>query len=211
MAEAKQKLSLSSWPPEGRTLGEIVEQMVGPSMWHLLLEITGERPAHFNSVHRIPLIADPYNRLGIAVAPTDAEPYIAAVRACLPLIDFWNAHLIAKGRRKDPLSAPIEIVPPCTGWQVAITSLERSIIMDPAADGWPGSRIYDLRFFSAESATTKVWVTAEARRLKTAGEIRQGINKRDFAKQLAKAGSANYDYIRNNLSAWGLWPVESIK
>ena len=73
-----------------------------------------------------------------------------------------------------------------------------------------------------DEASAKAWVTAEAKRMKTAGEIPGGITKKaDFAKLLegqikaaARRGDAvkpvGYRHIANNLKDWGLWPISSI-
>lgn len=68
---------------------------------------------------------------------------------------------------------------------------------------------------------TAGWITAEAKRMKAAGEIRDGIRKTNFAKLLAarmrKAARSDESlrvvgspHIKNNLSAWGLWPISVI-
>jgi hypothetical protein len=75
---------------------------------------------------------------------------------------------------------------------------------------------------SYKPTSTKAWVVAEVAGMKKAGEIPKGIIKTDFAqlleKQMGKAAKTNKslrpvkrDHILNNLSRWGLWPIESIK
>jgi len=69
---------------------------------------------------------------------------------------------------------------------------------------------------------TIVWITAEARQLKADGEITKGMSKTELASLLehqsqgaAEAGKLKKPltlrYIRNQLDAWGLWPISSIK
>jgi len=72
------------------------------------------------------------------------------------------------------------------------------------------------------TATSKGWIVEEARRMKWAGEIPDGIRKTDFAKLLEKqmnkavnAGrakkSVSWRHIKNHLKAWDRWPISSIK
>jgi hypothetical protein len=69
---------------------------------------------------------------------------------------------------------------------------------------------------------TIVWITAEARQLKADGKITKGMSKTELASLLehqsegaAEAGKLKKQltlrYIRNQLDAWGLWPISSIK
>jgi hypothetical protein len=71
------------------------------------------------------------------------------------------------------------------------------------------------------TARSKEWIVEEARRLKRAGEISDGIRKSDFAKLIEKrmkeavrAGtlkkSVGWQHIRNSIRAWDLWPVSRI-
>jgi len=73
-----------------------------------------------------------------------------------------------------------------------------------------------------EATATKKWITAEVQRMKRAGEIPDGIRKTAFAqllegrmKEAVHAGGlkklVGRRYITNQLSAWGLWPISSIK
>jgi hypothetical protein len=70
--------------------------------------------------------------------------------------------------------------------------------------------------------STIVWITAEARQLKADDKITKGMSKTELAKLLANQsqGAAKADklkkpltlrYIRNQLEAWDLWPISSIK
>jgi hypothetical protein len=72
------------------------------------------------------------------------------------------------------------------------------------------------------STPTKTWMIAKARSLKAAGEITERMSKTELAylleeqsKVAAKAGELKRPltmrYIRNQLQAWGLWPISSIK
>ena len=146
-------------------------------------------------------------------------------------MNLWNSgKLIAKGRRGDLLTAPVEISPPSVGYDIEVADFTRSVIRDPT---YPERKIYDLRFFRPnpepkfESATdrngTSSWITAEAQRMKAAGEIDNGVRITTFAQTLAdrmQAACNNGDksvkpvgwrHIRNMLLPWGLWPIESIK
>jgi hypothetical protein len=70
--------------------------------------------------------------------------------------------------------------------------------------------------------STIAWITAEARQLKADGKITEGMSKTELANLLArqsegahKAGKLKKPltlrYIRNQLAAWDLWPISSIK
>ena len=72
-----------------------------------------------------------------------------------------------------------------------------------------------------DEAGAKAWITAEAKRMKTAGEIPSGIIKTKFAQLLegqikaaARRGEVTkpvgYRHIVNKLEDWGLWPISSI-
>jgi hypothetical protein len=239
MANAEQQLALLALPLEGRTLGEFVKDLVGPVAWPLLLQMTGEgeRPTGFNGINRIYLGSDPARTLGIAA--DNPQPYIAAVKACLLLPELWNGGgLVARGRRDDCLAPAIEIRPP-TDWTVVVLSLTRNTIMvDDGPGKWNGPKIYDLRFFPSsnkdsaevspeedeELSDAANWIIAEAQRLKTANKIpaKNRKTKAAFAKfladrmhQPAKHDRAprpvKPDYIRNHLSRWHLWPIDSIE
>jgi hypothetical protein len=69
---------------------------------------------------------------------------------------------------------------------------------------------------------TKTWIIAEAQQLKAAGKITKGMSKTELAhlferrsQDAAKTGqlkkSITFRYIRNQLDAWGIWPISSIK
>ena len=71
-------------------------------------------------------------------------------------------------------------------------------------------------------SSTIVWITAEARQLKADGEITKSMSKTELAKLLAQRSQGAFKaskikkpltlrYIRNQLEAWGLWPINSIK
>jgi hypothetical protein len=68
---------------------------------------------------------------------------------------------------------------------------------------------------------TKRFLTGEAGRMKTAGEIPEGVRITDFAKRLearmktaaktdASLRAVTWRYIKNQLPAWDLWPVSKI-
>ena len=67
-----------------------------------------------------------------------------------------------------------------------------------------------------------VWIAAEARRLKAAGELLPDIRISEFARKLERRmqTAANTDKslrpikwksIENELRKWGFWPIDSIK
>ena len=71
-------------------------------------------------------------------------------------------------------------------------------------------------------SSTIVWITAEARQLKADGEITKSMSKTELAKLLAQRSQGAFKarkikkpltlrYIRNQLEAWDLWPISSIK
>ena len=63
----------------------------------------------------------------------------------------------------------------------------------------------------------KVWVPREARILKRAGELEQVKTQTELAGLLLAVGKkkglriAGRDYIRDNLTKWGLWPISEIE
>ena len=137
-------------------------------------------------------------------------------------LEAWNSgELVAKGRRGDLLTAPVEIPPPSVGYDIEVADFTRSVILDPTN---PKNAIYDLRFFvphaepklenaSDKSATSK-WVAAEARRMKAAGEISEGIRITAFARKLAEKieiardehdislKPVSWRHIKNSLRDW---------
>jgi hypothetical protein len=211
LAKADQPLSLDEWPPEGRTLADIVEQLIGPAASSIDV-YAGENAIVTWSPDRKSIVSW-YNPLE-AIAQ--------------PLLQLWNSGtLIAKGRRGDPLKSPIYIPPPSTVWAARVVHLKRSVIQDPAGQG---NDMYDLRFFlkparepkSTAGSATKNWIEAEAKRLQAAGELNEGTRITDFAKLLAdrmdKAHETDksirpvgWRYIKNMLPNWGLWPITSIR
>jgi hypothetical protein len=225
VAKADEPLSLDQWPSEGRTLGAILKQLISPALWLVLTDRTGECLPHYLKAYaKMGLVSlvelDP---LADADKPTDV---VEAIRKCQPLLEHWKSGaLIAKGRRGDPLSPAVDIRPP-TNWELWVADFSRSTIEDPVGQE---KRIYDLRFFRPESqrdvasaVDTVSWVTAEAKRMKAAGEVNEGISITNFAqrleKQMRKAAKTDnsirpvgWQHIRNKLSTWGLWPIESIK
>lgn len=205
MGEASQLLSLDQLPPEGKTLGELVKQLVPPEVWSECTDATGERlPPHLKAIAKLRAVG-------------------LKEEAILPLLEGWNSGtLIARGRRGDPLSPPIEIPPPSTGWDLFIVDFGRSTIQDP---GGEGKKIYDLRFFSPDTNVGELpqWCAAEIERMRAAGEVRGGTRITKLAELLAdrlkkasKAGSTSIrpvssGHIKNMLPTWGLWPLASIK
>lgn len=98
----------------------------------------------------------------------------------------------------------------CDYWAFGI-----EVVQDNLAKLLPNVRI-DVRVMLA-----KTWVTATAKQMKANGEIREGINKTDFAKELARRMAlaatsdptvrpSRFESIRNELENWGLWPVTLI-
>ena len=197
-----QALSLDGWPSEGHTLCAILRQLVSPQSWSELTERTGEKWPGLRGHSSLGPV-----RLGLgeldwaAVAEHPRKALIAAIRECQPLIDKWNSGaLFAKGRRKDPLSPDMEIRPP-TNWELWVVDFSSSTIADPMGDG---TKIYDLRFYLAESRpinntsgperfrtgapgrpTAAHFIKQEAERRISAGEVTVeagGLKK--FAKEL---------------------------
>jgi hypothetical protein len=230
---------LDEWPPEGRTLGDIVEQLIGSAAFSIETSYYGP-----NAI--------------VTVSPerkTIERWYHPLEAIAQPLLQLWNSGaLIAKGRRCDPFSPPIEIPPPSTVWEVRVVDFTRSVIEDPIGLG----RIYDLRFFLPKSTAGNVtpnaknWVDGEIRRMIDAGEIHGGVvcgklrteiaqilgfegkkltpkqearlgalRPTDFAKALkdrmrraAKIDDSvrpvRMEHLRNQLVAWGYWPLSHI-
>lgn len=74
----------------------------------------------------------------------------------------------------------------------------------------------------AADSPTATWIIATVRRKKAAGEIPDGIRKTSFSRLIedwmrkaVRAGDSvrpvGWQHIKNNLPAWGLWPLSSIK
>jgi hypothetical protein len=72
--------------------------------------------------------------------------------------------------------------------------------------------------------TAVEWIAHEAQMLSRLGKIPAGINKTDFSKLLAtnmrnavgndpsiSFSAVGWEYIRNHLSEWGLWPISKIE
>jgi hypothetical protein len=221
---------LDGWPPEGRTLSAILKQLISPASWSALTDLTGEDlPLHLKTFYPkllglVRLVE--FDSLVEADKPTDAL-LVEAIKECEPLLEHWKSGaLVAKGRRGDPLSPPVDIRPP-TDWELWVANFSHSTIKDPAAQG---KKIYDLRFFlkpkpgrkSTAKSAAKDWIAAEAKRLKAAGEVNQGTRITDFAKLLVDRMDKAHEtdksirpvgspYIKNMLPDWGLWPITSIK
>jgi hypothetical protein len=220
---ADKRLLLDPWPSDGRTLGEILEPLLGAAEWSILVRQTGELPPAF------------LNNMGkwaiIPAYPPSSPQYRELAEEIRLFLEAWNSgQLIAKGRRGDLLVAPVEISPPSVGYDIEVANFTRSVIRDPT---YPERKIYDLRFFRPdkepknENATerngTPKWITAETQRMMAAGEIDDSIRITTLAKKLAdrmQAAANNDDksvkpvgwqHIKNMLPLWGLWPIESIK
>ena len=215
MAEADQLLPLGAWQSEGRTLGAILQALLRPAAWSDLLEHTGELQTQDLTVRRWAVIR--------------VHPPFSPPEWIKEFLELWNSgQLIAKGRRGDLLAAPVEISPPSVGYDIEVADFTRSVIRDPA---YSKKLIYDLRFFSKSKPemepraknSTKNWIVTEARRMKAAGEIKANIRITDLAKQpeasLKEAArdvdkplkTVTWRHIRNELPAWGLWPIELLK
>ena len=204
VGEAGQLLSSGQFPPEGKSLGELVKQLVPPEVWSECTDATGERlRPHLKAIAKL-------SSVGLN-------------EAILPLLERWNSGtLIARGRRGDPLSPPIEIPPPSTGWDLWIADFGRSTIQDPTFEG---KKIYDLRFFPSDTNARALprWCADEIKRMKAAGEVHDGTRITELARLLAdrltKASNAGntsirpvkWRHIKNMLPAWGLWLSNSIK
>jgi hypothetical protein len=206
--KADQPLSLDKWPPEGRTLADIVDLI---------------RPATAAVLKSLVVTTD-----WLSPHAKDIVSYFRLEAFAQPLLQLWNSGaLIAKARRGDPISSPVDIPPPSTVWEVRVVDIMRSVIEDPIGHG---KYIYDLRFFlepkakpkSTAGSATKNWIVAEAKRLKAAGEVNEGTRITDFARLLAdrmdkahetdeSISPVGWRYIKNALPNWGLWPVTSIK
>ncbi len=218
-----QLLRLDEWPSEGRTLGEILKSLFDPAEWAELTEHTGElQPRSLNNVPRSAIIPG---------YPSSSPRYGELAEEIRVFLEAWNSgQLVAKGRRGDLLTAPIEIPPPSVGYDIEVADFTRSVICDPTNRK---QNIYDLRFFlpntelkfesAIERNATSQWVIAEALRMKAGGEIDESAKITTFAKELAHRMEAARDngdksvkpvswrHIKNSLRAWGLWPITSIK
>jgi hypothetical protein len=149
MADARPVCGIDAWPAVGLTLGEIIARLVGPDGWDLLTAIVGDRPPPGkSSPTSLPLVAD------IIEQWSNDPNIVAALRACLPLLDEWNAKRVTvKGRRGGALEPAVDLPPPATGWRVVIHSLIRSVIFEPGSGGT--KLIYDVLFFPATMAAAR--------------------------------------------------------
>jgi hypothetical protein len=136
MEKAAILLPLHSWPPEGRALGEILQQLISPSSWSVMTELTGERLSpslkSIAKLSRVRLLD-----LDTSVEQDDQSDrqLVKAINECQPLLAHWiSGALIAKGRRSDLFSSAVEIRPP-TDWEVWVVDFSRSIIEDPNGGG----------------------------------------------------------------------------
>jgi hypothetical protein len=147
MAPADQSSIDKSLPPEGRTLGEIVERMISREAWDFITVMLGDRASgHWRQLVYFKITPEALTYLEPDSLGADAT------RACLPILDWWNSGAwIAKGRRGSPIESPVEIPPPATGYQLIVKSLARSIMIEPGSDR--KKLIYDLRFYSPITQT----------------------------------------------------------
>jgi hypothetical protein len=219
MGKGDKRLSLDQWPPEGRTLGEILEPLIDPAEWSKLIEHTGElQPRYLNTMGR-PVV--------IPVYPPSSPHHRELAEEIRLFLEIWiSGKLIARGRRGDLLTGPTEIPPPSVGYDIVVEDFTRSVIGDPTD---PKKAIYDLRFFRSytehgfksgtESIATSQWVTQEVLQMKARGEINEDIRITDLAKELEKRMRAagdkvkpvGFKHIKNMLPTWGLWPINSIE
>jgi hypothetical protein len=154
MAIADVPSSIADLPAEGRTLGELIELLISPEAWILLTTRTGDRPpppaAGRGERQLLPVYL---SRERLDRFADKNDEYAVAVRACLPLLDAWNAdRLIAKGRRGSPIAPSEEIPPPRIRWTMVIESLTRSTLRDP---GNRLGKIYDLHFYPKQDVTSQ--------------------------------------------------------
>jgi hypothetical protein len=112
-------------------------------------------------------------------------------------------------------------------WVVIVRAENRAFISAPMPSVAPDSssvptEVLDIKVSRAavlalvsaapvSNASAKTLIEDEAKRMKRDGEIPEGILKTDFAKALASKAGVTPKYVRNNLKAWGLWPVSGIK
>jgi hypothetical protein len=75
---------------------------------------------------------------------------------------------------------------------------------------------------ASDFGAPKAWLAIKASELKAAGKIPEGIKKAEFSRLLAAhleeasktvstLRALSPRYIANHLSAWGLWPISSIR
>jgi hypothetical protein len=147
MAQADQSSIDKSLPPEGLTLGEIVERMISREAWDFITVMLGDRPnGHPRQLAYFKITPEALTYLEPDSLGADAT------RACLPILDWWNSGAwIAKGRRGSPIEPAVEIPPPATGYQLIVKSLARSTMIEPGSDR--KKLIYDLRFYSPITQT----------------------------------------------------------
>jgi hypothetical protein len=151
MAPAKRLFTDEAWPPEGRTLGEIVERMASLEVWDFLTKLVGDRSTGTGGSRQLLNFYLTPETLTYRAAPDGL--YATAVNACLPIRDRWNSgEWLAKGRRGSVV-APLEEIPPRRiGWIMVINSLIYSRIIDPGNDR---GKIYDLRFYRRKKSATR--------------------------------------------------------
>jgi hypothetical protein len=212
-----------SWPAEGLPIDAACERVAGP-LWDVYVNARAAARGLDDLSRRVlALRADEERRLAHcreARAAVDAQ-----FRSCLEPGEFelW-------ARPGSPI-AKAEHIPTS-----AVGGLEFDYEQRSARGERGMPPLYDVRVRKAAAAApldnsepeeadgssaSKLWIVAEARRMKAAGEIPDDIRITDFARQLAhrmhKAAKADRSIrpikaasIKNKLKEWGIWPVAFI-
>jgi hypothetical protein len=149
MATDTGKPTAAPWPAEGLSLLDTMAR-VAPKAWH-----------RYEAAKKAAASVPRHRRLAGGGA-TDYERTLIwtcddAFKICLAiLVAMWDrGELTAKGRRGDPLSAPIDIAPPKRGWRVLVVNATKSTIHDPDSNRRNG-RIHDLRFLPTAPMATEI-------------------------------------------------------
>jgi hypothetical protein len=134
MAGEESSTDIGSWPLDGLRIKDAAIRVGGSTLWGAFDTACRER-----------------------------QPFLPAQAAFLaPLLSAWDSgQLVAKGRREDPLAAPVEIPPPVTGWRFRIVDLDRSIISCQSARRYLREKIFDLRFWPKDPPPSPAAAQAE--------------------------------------------------
>jgi hypothetical protein len=218
MAKAVTSPNADPWPAEGPPLDAALKRR-DPAGWEAYQAVWDS--AHHLERHQMIVLGGPES-----ARSADEGRRVAALRQARATLvarirtDVEQGEFELWGRVGSAIAEP-QLIPAS-----AIGTLQFDFEGGTArGEGVPP--LYDLRLrkLGALAASDSVqWLMAEARRMKAAGEIREGspAEKAELArlleKKLEKAvkdGQARkalkWHYIANQLGPWGLWPISSIK
>jgi len=213
MAKAVTSPTPDPWPPEGPPIDAACKLLDGP-LWNNYVSAQAVAVAgDLDKLKRMIVSLRPDEERRLAHRDKMRDALDTRVRACLEGGEFelWA--------RPGSLMSEPEYVPMAAISGLKVNYERRTAI----GEGLP--QLYDVRVRRPrpEIASASVtWGVTTARGLKAAGKIREGMQKAEVArllqdemKKAAKAGQVRKalkaSYLENQLEAWGLWPISSIK